>query len=110
MNMRNALRRPWISGLLVFSAITIVLLFVPLSLFDAEITFNNGISRWTVATKMSYAHLFGIGIDASDLQDVESYQFTPGGYLLAVLLNIGFPILIGYRVHIANLVEKGEQQ
>lgn len=110
MNSRFTLRNPWVSGLLVFLLITSVLTFIPISIFDAEITFNNGLNTWTVPTKLSYAHFLNMGGSNKDMIDVERVYFTAGGYLLAFLLNIGLPILIGYRIHIANEMEKSNNQ
>lgn len=104
--MRHIFRKPSVVFVLLFMSIFLILLFIPIPLLDAEIVFNNGVSEWTVPTKMSFSHFVGIGISEKDLVDVKSYGLTSNGYFLAALFTIAFPLLIAYRVHIANQLEE----
>ena len=99
----------WRKPYFVFGACLLVLLvvflLVPLALFDGEVIFNNGISEWKVQTKMTLSQVLRIGVGENELQDVKAYYPILQGYVLLVLMFIGFPALLAYRFHILNKTE-----
>lgn len=99
-------RKPWFIFFACVLVITLVFYFIPLALFDGEVIFNNGINEWKVPTKLTLKQITGIGISEAELQDVKTYYLVSQGYILLLLMFIGFPTLLAYRFHILNKVEK----
>lgn len=100
--MQKLLYNPLFLFLIAFSVIFSVLFFIPISIFDAEIIFNDQISEWTVPTKMNLKNALGFGLTATDLEDVKDFYVTGKGYFLIALLTIALPVLITYRIRLAQ--------
>lgn len=103
--MRQFFRNPYAVFLIALLFVSTILFTIPINLFDGEITFNVGGHVFTEKAKLSLSYFIGIGASGDDLKDVESFRLVGMGYLLAGLLMIALPALIGYRVWIANQVE-----
>lgn len=104
--MRQFFRNPVAVAILMMVLFAMILFGIPINLFDGEITFNvNGVV-FTEKAKLSLSYFIGIGASGEELKDVQEFHLTGMGYFFAFLLLIALPILIGYRVWIANQAEK----
>ena len=103
LQFMKALRKPTVSFFVAMISIAAILFLIPISLFDGEVLFSHT-STWQ-PLKLSLSYFIGIGVSQEDLAGVEDFRLVGMGYILAVLLLFAFPLLIAYRVHIANINE-----
>jgi energy-converting hydrogenase Eha subunit F len=103
-------RKPYFVFAVSLVVLAVVFLLIPVPLFDGEVIFNNGISEWTVQTKMTLAQVLKIGVNEAELVDVKAYYPILQGYVLLALMLIGFPALVAYRFHILNKTEAKKKQ
>lgn len=101
--MRAFFRNPKAIFFLSMIIIAGILFFVPLNIFDGEIQsrYHSGWIPW----KLSLSNFIGIGTEDAAAEGVIGFRLVGMGYVLAALLLFAFPLLIAYRVHIANLNE-----
>ena len=72
--------------------------FVPIEMFDGEVTYTvHGVEK-TIDYKLSLSYFIGIGTESAGLNDVVNFQLKPMGYFLAFLMIIMLPFLIAIRV------------
>lgn len=103
--MRQFFRNPYAVFVIALLFVSTILFTIPVNLFDGEITFNVDGHVFTEKAKLSLSYFIGIGASGDEVKDVVSFRLVGMGYLLAGLLIVGLPALIGYRVWIANQVE-----
>jgi hypothetical protein len=84
--------------LILVLVIASILCLFPINLFDGEIQYKEGISKFTVKQKLSLSYFFGIGSNPSETKGVVDFYLLPVGYLLAFLLIFFFPAIITYRL------------
>lgn len=96
--MKTILQKPisiFVVGVLLIAA---PLLLFPINLFQGEIVYQEGLVETVVDAPLSLSYFVGMGYSPEDLIGIKSFHLKPGGYLLAVLLIVGIPGLIAYRV------------
>jgi hypothetical protein len=96
-----------ISPLLIFIVLALVvaaLLFtLPLNLFPGEITYQKGLSTYTLKDRnLSLSYFIGMGLNEGDLDNVKSFKLTAWGYALAACYILLLPGIIAYRVYISQ--------
>jgi hypothetical protein len=96
-----------ISPLLIFIVLALVvaaLLFtLPLNLFPGEITYQKGLSTYTLKDhNLSLSYFIGMGLNEGDLDNVKSFKLTAWGYALAACYIMLLPGIIAYRVYISQ--------
>jgi hypothetical protein len=96
----KALRNPVVVFFVAMLVIAGILFFVPLNLFDGEILMK-GTTTW-IPWKLSLSNFIGIGTEDAASQGVADFRLVGMGYVLAGLLILAFPLLIAYRVRLAN--------
>lgn len=108
--MGKYLRKPVIVFFLTMIGLSAVFFLIPINIFDGEYTFKvNGIT-FSEEAKMSLSYFVGVGVNPEDLKDVVGFRLLPMGYFLVFLMLIAFPILIAYRVHVANQLEAQKEK
>lgn len=107
--MNSFFSKPIVVYFLATIMLSAVFFLIPINIFDGVYTFKvNGIT-FAAEAKMSLSYFIGIGAVPSDLQDVVSFKLLPMGYLLVFLFLVALPILIAYRVHIANILREKKE-
>ena len=107
--MSSFFSKPIVVYFIATIILSAIFFLIPINIFDGVYTFKvNGIT-FAAEAKMSLSYFIGIGSAASDLQDVVSFKLVPMGYLLVFLFLVALPILIAYRVHIANNQRENKQ-
>lgn len=108
--MGKYLRKPVIVFFLTMIGLSAVFFLIPINIFDGEYTFKvNGIT-FSEEAKISLSYFVGVGVNPEDLKDVVGFRLLPMGYFLVFLMLIAFPILIAYRVHVANQLEAQKEK
>lgn len=91
--------------LIIYIAIVLILSAVfflfRIDLFPGEITTKDKI--YTCDISLSY--FIGMGGSKQDFANIESFRLLPKGYALAIIMILGLPGLVAYRVHL-----KGKKQ
>ena len=102
--MKEFFRNPVAVFFIAMVVIAAILFLIPINLFDGEVLFTHS-KQWE-PIKLSLSYFVGIGASEADLAGVQDFRLVGMGYVLAGLLLIAFPLLIAYRVRIANESEK----
>jgi len=108
--MKAFLRKPSTVFFLSMLVVAAILFLVPINLFDGEITYHDAQGNYTNEAKLSLSYFIGIGASEADLRDVVNFKLHFEGYLLAGLFLVAFPLLIAYRVKIANQQESRKKR
>jgi len=102
--MRSTLRKPIVVFFLAVFVLSAIFFLIPINLFDGEMVFE-GIAE-PVQAKLSLSYFIGIGASKEETAGVLDFYLLPMGYFLAFLMLIALPVLIAYRVHVANQQQK----
>jgi hypothetical protein len=88
-------------GVILTSAIFFLF---PINLFDGEIVFEIGMKTWKEKANISLSYFLGIGAEKEQLEllGVIDFYLLPKGYILALIVILGFPGIWAYRVYIRN--------
>jgi hypothetical protein len=87
--------------LLIMIGIALPLFTLPINLFPGEITYQKGISTYTITeTNLSLSYFIGLGLNPGDLDDVDSFRLSLGGYALALCYLGLLPGVITYRIYL----------
>ncbi|MFM7664747.1 MAG: hypothetical protein ACKO68_09500 [Bacteroidota bacterium] len=87
--------------LLLMIGIALPLFTLPINLFPGEITYQKGISTYTITeTNLSLSYFIGLGLNPGDLDDVASFRLSLWGYALAVCYLGLLPGVITYRIYL----------
>jgi hypothetical protein len=88
-------------GVILTSAIFFLF---PINLFDGEIVFEIGMKTWKEKANISISYFLGIGAEKEQLEllGVKDFYLLPKGYILALIVILGFPGIWAYRVYIRN--------
>lgn len=90
----------WIFLLFMFG-IALPLFTLPINLFPGEITYQKGLSTYTITeTNLSLSYFVGLGLNPGDLDDVVSFRLSLGGYALAICYLLLLPGVITYRIYL----------
>jgi len=103
--MRQFLRNPVAVFFIAMVVIAAILFLIPINLFDGEVMYKDSLGTYSKPLKLSLSYFIGIGVSPQDLKDVVGFRLVGMGYLLAFLLIVALPLLIGYRVNVANKLE-----
>ncbi len=107
--MSSFFSKPIVVYFLATILLSAVFFLIPINIFDGIYTYKvNGIT-FAAEAKMSLSYFIGIGTNPADLQDVVSFELSAMGYLLVFLFLVALPILIAYRVHIANVLKERKE-
>ena len=94
--MKQNLKKP----LLIYLALVLILsaafFLFRIDLFPGEITTKDKI--YTCDISLSY--FIGMGGSKQDFANIESFRLLPKGYALAIIMILGLPALVAYRVHL----------
>lgn len=96
--MKQNLKKPlliYIGLVLILSA---VFFLFRIDLFPGEITTKDKI--YTCDISLSY--FIGMGGSKQDFSNIESFRLLPKGYALAIIMILGLPALVAYRVHLKS--------
>ena len=96
--MKSVLQKPIYVFLISMLLIALPLFLFPINLFQGEIVYQHGLVESVVDAPLSLSYFVGLGYNPDDMIGIKSFHLKPGGYLLAVLLIVGVPGLIAYRV------------
>jgi hypothetical protein len=81
--------------------IALPLFTLPINLFPGEITYQKGLSTYTITeTNLSLSYFVGLGLNPGDLDNVKSFKLSPWGYALAVCYMVLLPGVITYRMYL----------
>jgi len=83
-----------------------ILCTIPVDLFDGEVVWNINGQEVARPQNLSLSYFFGIGVDAEQLQYVESFRLTGQGWMLVFIFIIGIPGLIAYRMYLKATTSK----
>jgi len=87
--------------LLLMIGIALPLFTLPINLFPGEITYQKGISTYTITeTNLSLSYFIGLGLNPGDLDDVASFRLSLWGYALAFCYLGLLPGVITYRIYL----------
>ncbi|MBM3164205.1 MAG: hypothetical protein FJZ80_01980 [Bacteroidetes bacterium] len=87
--------------LLLSLGIALPLFTLPINLFPGEITYQKGLSTYTITeTNLSLSYFIGLGLNPGDLDDVASFRLSLWGYALAVCYLGLLPGVITYRIYL----------
>lgn len=87
--------------LLLMIGIALPLFTLPINLFPGEITYQKGLSTYTITeTNLSLSYFIGLGLNPGDLDDVASFRLSLWGYALAVCYLGLLPGVITYRIYL----------
>jgi len=87
--------------LLLSLGIALPLFTLPINLFPGEITYQKGLSTYTITeTNLSLSYFIGLGLNPGDLDDVASFRLSRWGYALAVCYLGLLPGVITYRIYL----------
>lgn len=82
--------------------ITLLLILLPVNLFDGEIVYKVGTMEHIEQRPMSLRFLTGMEGDLSKLPNVKSVNLSSKGYLMLFIILVGFPALLSYRVFLGK--------
>jgi hypothetical protein len=103
--MGSFFSKPIVVYFLATIILSAIFFLIPINIFDGIYTYKvNGIT-FAAEAKMSLSYFIGIGANPDEIKDVVSFELKPMGYLLVFLFLVALPILIAYRVHIANILK-----
>lgn len=74
-----------------------IFIFLPINIFDGEITYKKGIMQAVENRRLSLHFLFGLEGDITKIPTVKSVTLTSRGITLAILFIFCFPAIISYR-------------
>ncbi|MFM6934127.1 MAG: hypothetical protein ACKOXP_01695 [Flavobacteriales bacterium] len=100
--IKSILTTPALVFLITFLIIAIPLFFFNITIFDGEIVLKQGVKEISLPIKLSLSYFIGIGINPSDLKDIQGFHLISKGYFLAACLLLGFPSLMAYRSYLAK--------
>lgn len=104
--MNSFFSKPIVVYFLATIILSAIFFLIPINIFDGVYTYKvNGIT-FAAEAKMSLSYFIGIGLSPEDLKDVVSFKLVPMGYLLVFLFLVALPILIAYRVNLANIQKR----
>ncbi len=99
--MSTVFRKPVVVFFLTVLILSTIFFLIPVEVFDGEYIYNvNGIKAVREA-KLSLSYFIGIGSPKETMYLV-SYRLVPMGYFMVFLFLFALPLLIAYRVHLAN--------
>lgn len=111
--MKAYSRNPIFVAVLLMLFMAAIFFLIPINIFDGEVTYDNGKMVFTRKQPLSLSYFIGIVSEGDSLASVKEMHLIGKGYFMAVLLIVGFPSLIGYRVWLGNQNRKNtskEQQ
>lgn len=87
--------------LLIMIGIALPLFTLPINLFPGEITYQKGLSTYTITeNNLSLSYFVGLGLNPGDLDDVASFRLSLWGYALAFCYLGLLPGVITYRIYL----------
>ena len=96
------LKKPLLIFIVFSSVLTFLFFFFPINLFDGKIVVENGLQSYTADDNLSLSNFIGIGIEGMNEQGIVDFYLTAKGVILAFIYILGFPGLLGYRIHLKN--------
>lgn len=95
-------KKAFLTFIISFLLIAIILFCFPINLFDGEIVQKMGLVTYKIQRPLSLSYFIGLGFDEKDMVGIQSFYLLPKGYILAILVVIGFPALTAYRVYLGK--------
>jgi hypothetical protein len=108
IRMSQIFKKPFLVFLILFLGLTGLFCFLPINIFDGEIMYQQGITKWVEPRPLSLYFLLGLEEYQTNLNleypgaIVVSKYLTAKGYAIAVIFMLGIPSLVGYRIHLQN--------
>lgn len=95
----------------VFGIVLCLLFFLPIPLFDGVIYYEKELVSFSREAKLSLSYFLNIGTENLVLNGIAPTRFELAGigYLLVVLIPVGIPALVAYRVHLSNEVKRHQK-
>ena len=101
--MKANLRNPYLVAAFLTLVLASIFFLFPIEVFDGEVTYTNGVQSITIRQRLSLSYFIGMGFEeGKSMRDISHMALVPKGYVLAILMIVGFPALIGYRVWLSN--------
>lgn len=100
--MKVILKKPLLVFIISMLLIATPLLLFPINFFQGQIVYQNGIAETVVDAPLSLSYFIGLGYSPEDMVGIKTFHLKTGGYILAVLLILGIPGLLAYRVSLGN--------
>lgn len=100
--MKSIFRKPAVVFLTAFLVLSAIFFLIPVNVFDAEYIYNvNGITA-VRQSQVSLSYFIGISESPQPVQYLVSVRLLPMGYFMVFLFLVALPLLIAYRVKLAN--------
>lgn len=96
--MRKLKDKPFLIFIILFLIISIPLWIFPINLFPGEVVLDNDL-KVIDEVPLSLSYFIGLGYQESDMVGIKDFYLKPTGYMLAIIITIGFPALIAYRFY-----------
>ena len=94
MNQKS--KKPFLIYLSLVLILLAIFFLFRIDLFPGEITTKDKI--YTCDISLSY--FINMGGSKQDFANIESFRLLPKGYALALIMILGLPALVAYRVHL----------
>ena len=94
--MKQNLKKPLLIYIALVLILSAVFFLFRIDLFPGEITTKDKI--YTCDISLSY--FIGMGGSKQDFANIEAFRLLPKGYALAIIMILGLPALVAYRVHL----------
>lgn len=102
------MKKPMTVFLISSLVLAAIFFLLPINLFDGVIEYEEAFRSYKVETRLSLSYFVGIGYDPEDMLTVKDFYLTTQGILTALILIVGLPALIAYRIYLDQLKRKGK--
>ena len=104
--MQSLFKKPLFVFCLAVIFIAIPLFIFPINFFDGEIIMKNGLSETKMEAPLSLSYFIGFGFNSIDMEGIKDFYLLPKGYLLAFCIILGCPVIVTYRIFLAQKKKK----
>lgn len=101
-HFKSLLLKPWFVFAFTFVLIGGTLILVSPNLFEGEIVYQQNGKKYVLEAPLSLAYFVGLGYQENEMKGVVDFYLTRRGYMLAISLLLGFPLLLAYRSFLAK--------
>jgi len=92
-------------AIFVISAFVLAVVFfsLPINIFDGQIHVVDPPQDYVVNTPLSLSYFIGLGYEEGHMANVESFNLTTKGWVMAFVFIFGFPALLAYRIYLKTV-------
>ena len=103
--------KPFFAAILAGLLLVILCLLVPIPLYDGVFYYRNGLVQFESEGKVALSYFYDLSSSKFTMYGIqpESFEIKKIGWVIAILIHIGLPTLIGLRIFFAQAKNKLDQ-